>query len=291
MKLGEFLNNVFTSAGVEVDDEKLKAIVTATANIDFDESLEKTHQKHYLTEEAAKNHPALISHHKASVLNAIDKEVAETLEAIGLSDDAKSQITNEKSSFKKPGLLARLAYQEAKGTGKPEGNEDWKKEKETLVSQVNELKSQVSKITETHIPVEEHQSKLNEYTSKLEDVSLNSFLSQKNLIDVAKEEGFLLPKARIKKAIKEKGLVPVMNENGGFDLKTAEGSDYYEGNKKVTADELFESAISGYIRKSDGVAPPVNGNNGTHQYQPDAPKTSFEARAKELADEAIKNNQ
>jgi len=105
--LGEFLNALFLNAGVEVDNDTLKKIVTTTATSEIDQALVDKFNQSYLTINSAKNNPELKKHFYAVAMNGLDTELDNTMLELGLTDDVVNEIKAEKSSFKKAALLAK----------------------------------------------------------------------------------------------------------------------------------------------------------------------------------------
>lgn len=88
MKLGDFLNKLFTDVGIAYDDASVKSLLSSQSVIDLDISDDLTSKvlSNLLTEEAAQANPKIKSLLTAKALNPIDSKIETLAEKHGLTD-------------------------------------------------------------------------------------------------------------------------------------------------------------------------------------------------------------
>src|SRR3990167_981894 len=121
--LGEYLTELAKKAGIDIEDAKLKEVVTKVATQEIDDSIVTKLNASYMTTEAAKQNPDIKKHFTASVLNGLDTELDSILSDSEFSDDLRAQIKAEKSSYKRVPMLVKAVKElEAAKAGASKGD-------------------------------------------------------------------------------------------------------------------------------------------------------------------------
>ncbi len=241
MKLGDLLNNLAVQSGTPADNEALKKVLSNVQVMDYDVPDEITQKisTSLLTTEAAKSNPELKKHFHAQSMNGLDKTINDSIVEFQLSDDAKAEILAETSSTKRAVLFAKKVKElEASKAGAIEGK------KSELTAQINSLNTEIAALKSSTVP----KSKLDEvqksFDSRLIDRYQNDILGPKKFAaDAYREDGFLLPKSKIQKALQEKNLRVVL-DNDKLKLETNDGMVYFENNVAVDFDKFTDSVLA-----------------------------------------------
>jgi ribosomal protein L12E/L44/L45/RPP1/RPP2 len=226
--LGEHLTAIFTNAGLDNENPELKSLITKVANVEIaDELVSKFNQTHF-TLEAAQNNPSIIAAVKGQHYRIEDKHHKEYMAKHGFDETMQAELMAEKSTAKRRELIIdKIAEITEKKTGASQG------EKSGLTKQLSELNAELAKIKTSHVPKEALDELDNSYKQKLSDLHYSNLLSSYNYAsDLAKEEGFMIPKSKIRNALAENKL-RVVFENDKPKLEQEDGSDYFENNVKI----------------------------------------------------------
>lgn len=237
MNTGDFLTALFKEAGVSIEDSALKDITTKVANTEIADELVSKFNTTYFTEAAAKANPKIIGHFKAQLYNGLDDELKPLYDELEMPDDIKSELHSINSSTKRAAALVRKAKEltEKKATAS-------KGDKAELNQQIEALNNEIKKI-KTDSQIEKDNLK-KDFDSKVDDLFLSQFLATQNYSsDAMKDLNYMLPKAKIQKALEEKGLKRIL-EGESFKLQTKDGTDHFENNTKVDFKSFAEKVLA-----------------------------------------------
>lgn len=138
--LGTLFTELAIKAGVKADDKSLKLLLenlSDAAKTEMPDDLLATMEGNLHTIESAK--PKLKATLFAEALNGADTEIDRIMNELAMDDAAKAEITGEKSTHKKIGLLTKkISELEAKKAGAKGGD------KQQLIDEINTLKSSLA---------------------------------------------------------------------------------------------------------------------------------------------------
>lgn len=241
MKLGEFLNNQATKLGLQ-NDPALIAILSNSelANKDIPDSFANTLDQGLMSLDSAKNNFGLKNHFSATILNAVD---ARLLDSLDLDEETLAAVQAEKNSYNKIDIIkgALKGQIENLKTGDPND----KTKKAEIEKQIKELNDQLASTKQTHEQsVKEMQSK---HENEIKDFIFMNYLTGKSYAnkDWTVEDNTAFAKTLIENALKEKGAVLVKSEKG-LVLKQANSPDldYYQDNKSISFSDFADQVLA-----------------------------------------------
>lgn len=237
--LGEYLNATFTSLGVEVENPALKELVTKAATIEMNDELVSKFNQGYFTIEAAKNNPKIINDVKAKIYNGEDENHKTLMDKYQLDETVKAELLAEKSTPKRREVLIDkiIALKAAQSSADPA-------KKTELANKIEELNTELATLKSSTVPKSKFDEMEGTYKKSLTDHYMNGILQSKNYAsDAYKDDDFLLPKSKIAKALEEKNLRIVL-DNNKIKLETKDGMEYFENNKKVDFNAFSDSVLA-----------------------------------------------
>jgi len=239
MTIGDFLNNLAKQAGIDATNPALVSILSnaEVSQAKLDEGFAKQLTSGLLTLEAAKQNPDLKSHFTALALNALDSQLNELTTEFEIPEEVRAELTAEKSSYKRAGLLARKVKElEAKKIGATKGDKD------KLALQIDELNGQIAKIKNDAMA--EKSQLLEQHKADRINWELNALYNSFNYATpLAKEANTEMAKILIKAELDKRGL-KIENVDGNLRLATKEGTDFYENNQKVDIKSFVEKTLA-----------------------------------------------
>lgn len=239
MKLADFLNNLFNASGLDQTNENVKNLILATAAVDFPNEINTKINENFLTRDAAKADTGIKDFFRHSLFGGIDQTVKETLlNELGITEDQYKEIYVDKKSGQtvKNALLkvAELTKAAAKATPGDDKN--------TLVKELNEAKQALANLaneTKTSLSKKDE-----EFAEMLSDILLETHLAGVNYASpTSKEANTITAKTLTAQELKEKGY-KLITENKKLRLVKADGTDVFENNKKVEAQDFLDSVIA-----------------------------------------------
>jgi hypothetical protein len=258
--LGEFLNATFLNAGLDIENESLKQIVTSAASTNIDDSLVEKFNQSYLTINSAKNNPDLRKHFYALSLNGLDTELDGVMAELGLDESVVSNIKAEKSSFKRASLLAKTV-KDLEGQKANTGSASAKAE---IQAKIDALNSEVVRLREEKANAVKEVE--NTYKSQINDILLNNHFANYNYsAPVSKEVNVKIARQLIAEEMAKRGY-QLNPENGEFKLSSSEGLEVFENNQKVGFKEFSERLLAQH--KLLAVNTPQEPNNPNAPGQP-----------------------
>lgn len=254
MKVGEFLNTLAGQAGIAADDAELKAILSSPtfSDTNISDALAAKIQGGFLTLESAKQNPDIKKHFTALALNGLDTEVETLMNDLGLTDDIKKSIKEEKSSYKRVGLLTKKIKElEAAKVG--QSDED----KTKLNDKIRELNDELRTTKESFAKKEQelHGEMANQYINWELTSKFNGY---DYAMPLSKEANMVAARTLLNEELKAKGL-RIVNKDNKLELETKEGTEYYDAtNKKVGVGDFVDGLMAHHkmLKVQD------TGNNG-----------------------------
>jgi predicted nucleic acid-binding protein len=285
--LGEFLNALFTNAGVEIENDTLKNITTKSATVEIDQALVDKFNQNYLTLNSAKNNPELKKHFYAVAMNGLDTELETTMTELSLTEDVINEIRGEKSSFKKASLLAK----KIKSLEAEKSSATTKTDKAEIQAKIDSLNAEVVKVrAEKEQAVKEVEAR---YKNEINDILLsNTFGSYDFALPTSKDANVKLAKSLFMEEVTKKGY-NIALDNNEFKLVTADGMDVYENNQRVGFKDFTDRLLAQHkLLKVAGEQTPANQQTQTQTtttVQTGNRTNRFSSRAEELASEALRD--
>lgn len=226
-----------------------------------------------LTEDSAKNNPALKNHFRANALDAVDKNILSILDEFEFDEDSRNEIVTAKSTYDKiPALAKKIRDLEAaKGVA-------GKSDKTALQEQINQLNKQISQLsTEKEKAILEERAKAHQEIT--EHIFKHSIESVDLVTDMFDKPAMLqLAEQRIRAEMAAQG-ARVILKDGTLTLVQAsdEALDFYKDNKRVTYNDFRDNVLANAkivrVPKPAGQTgtPAVNGNPSTSTTATTAP--------------------
>lgn len=285
--LGEFLNALFTNAGVEIENDTLKNITTKSATVEIDQALVDKFNQNYLTLNSAKNNPELKKHFYAVAMNGLDTELETTMSELSLTEDVINEIRGEKSSFKKASLLAK----KIKSLEAEKSSATTKTDKAEIQAKIDSLNAEVVRVrAEKEQAVKEVEAR---YKNEINDILLsNTFGSYDFALPTSKDANVKLAKSLFMEEVTKKGY-NIALDNNEFKLVTADGMDVYENNQRVGFKDFTDRLLAQHkLLKVAGEQTSANQQTQTQTtttVQTGNRTNRFSSRAEELAAEALRD--
>ena len=285
--LGEFLNALFTNAGVEIENDTLKNITTKSATVEIDQALVDKFNQNYLTLNSAKNNPELKKHFYAVAMNGLDTELETTMTELSLTEDVINEIRGEKSSFKKASLLAK----KIKSLEAEKSSATTKTDKTEIQAKIDSLNAEVVRVrAEKEQAVKEVEAR---YKNEINDILLsNTFGSYDFALPTSKDANVKLAKSLFMEEVTKKGY-NIALDNNEFKLVTADGMDVYENNQRVGFKDFTDRLLAQHkLLKVAGEQTSANQQTQTQTtttVQTGNRTNRFSSRAEELAAEALRD--
>ena len=259
VKIGTLLNNLAKKANFNTDTPEFADLLSA--NLEIPDDLNEALNSKLLTEESAKNNPALKKHFRSSILDGVDKNIVSLFEEFKFDDTARQEILGVENTYERVTALAKKV-QTLEAQKQAAGSTD-KAQLQQTINQLNQEKAQLIKQYDDQIK-QIRQDAQNEITNTLFRNSLAEVDLAEDQFD--RETMLDLAEKRINKALTTKG-AKVVNKNGVLQLVQAsdEALDYYENNKLVSYREFRDSELAAAkimkVNKPAGPAgtQPING--------------------------------
>lgn len=257
-KVNEFIKSLAKKAGIDENDPNIKALIENPAlDVDIPAETANVIGTKLMTLEAAKGNPDIRKElkevFKAEVLNGLDAEINAAMDEMGLSDEVKTEILKEKSSYKRASLLAKKVKEVESALNKDAGTSD----KKELTNKINELNNLIAKKDREHAD-----------TIKAKDAELVDKLLQKDIETDLLGFDYIFPKETpnavklaaannaVTRRLAEKGLKVIATPDGGRKVvRIADDTDYTDDQHNVVSYKDFISgalAQDSLLRASDG---------------------------------------
>lgn len=264
VKIGTLLNNLAKKAGYNTESPEFTDILSA--NLEIPDELNDALNTRLMTEDSAKNNPALKKHFRSSILDGVDKNILSLFDEFEFDDASRQEITGIENTYERiPAIAKKIRDLEAqKGAA---GKTD-KAQLQEQINKLNQEKAQLIKQYDDQIK-QIRQEAQNEITTTLFRNSLAEVDLAEDQFD--RETMLTLAEQRLNKELTAQG-AKVVNRNGTLTLVQAsdEALDFYQDNKLVNYREFRDKVLSGAkiikVNKTPaGPAgtPPINGTPPT----------------------------
>lgn len=264
-KLNEFLQSIAKKAGINVEDDAVKAFFAteALAIIEVPETLQKPVDSSLISlTDAKNNHPDIKNYYTRQALDTLDKKVDAIMEQFGFSPDDVNEIKVEQSSYNKPALLAK----KIQALEQKKANAD-KPDKAAIQKQIDDLhaglraEQEKTKKLETDYALKEKQLRIS--------YKLQSLMGEHKTIydELDPEVKYTTFQTLLNKRLQDNNAKLDFDDNGNFVLLKNDGTNYYgESNQQVNAKQFVEQTLSAN-KLLVTTKPPVNGANGANGSQ------------------------
>jgi hypothetical protein len=267
MKLLDLINHLATKCGKQNEQPIIDLLSrTDLQNIDVADDVANSINNSLLTVDSAKNNPLLKNHFTALALGSVDAELMNTIQALELGDDFKTEVSGITNTFEKQRKLTDKLKEVTKALREAKKDGDGK-DVEKYTKQINDLNAELSRVKESTISKSEYDTLKKNHESQLTDFALTSMISGFNFANanVPKEVNVLTAKTLLENALKGKAVI-VRDQEGILKLKQASDQtlDYYDESQKAVnvndfANKVFADnkllAVSGTMPN----IPPVHG--------------------------------
>lgn len=273
MKLVDLVKALIQKAGIPDTDADIAALLADAniANVEIADAKANLINNSLMNLSAAKNHPdvrkELINIGRAEAFNGMDDEIKATMGELGIADDVKAKILEEKSTTKRASLLAKEVKRlEAEGKGA---------DKTALTQQINDLNRQIGDIQRQ--AADNLAKKEEEYNQRYLAQSIDFDLAGFNYIfpkETPTATKLAAARASINRSLAEKGAKVVLDAAGNKKVVRADGTDYYdETHKPVSYNDFITGALAhdNLLTASEDPADPGTHKTPTPQRVPGNP--------------------
>lgn len=259
VKIGTLLNNLAKKANFNTDTPEFADLLSA--NLEIPDDLNEALNTKLLTEESAKNNPALKKHFRSSILDGVDKNIVSLFEEFKFDEAARQEILGVENTYERVTALAKKV-KDLEAQKQAAGSND-KAQLQQTINQLNQEKAQLIKQYDDQIKQIRLDAQ-NEITSTLFRNSLAEVDLAEDQFD--RETMLTLAEQRLNKELTAQG-AKVVNNNGTLKLVQAsdEALDFYRDNKLVSyrdfRDEILSAAKIMKVNKPAGPTgtQPING--------------------------------
>lgn len=272
MLITDFIVSLAEKAGIDTKDTEVMDLLSKSdlSKVNIADSLADKMSKSFLTKEEAKNSAELKKHFYGNALDPINKKINSFFDEYQLDDATRAEILSDTSTYSQlEKTIKKIAELKEK-----QSNSGNKGEKADLEKKINELASELSKVTKQKD--DEKTSAISEitnsYESKLMNYQIDSIIGSKQLPgQFPKDIELKIAREFVDKKLAEKN-ASVKNIDGKLRLvsKDDENLFIFDAGKEVSYDSLTEMALAEnkFIKVSGGTPPPpangFNRNNGAN---------------------------
>jgi hypothetical protein len=234
-KLGDFLKELLTKAGVDLSKDELKKVLEIGEEIPDD--VAEMASKALIAVKNAHENPDVAKAAKAGFLNAVDKKILEALEESEL--EADDDFKNERNTYNKIAMITKLAKAagEKKSKAAPGDKSEWAEKEKGYQKQLADLKKEV-----------EDQKATFDTTRRNDEISfdLREILGGKAYAlpkDMAPKLKTKLAMDTIQAELASKGLSITKNEQGQLTIITKDGTPAYSDTHVALEPNTFIDAV------------------------------------------------
>jgi hypothetical protein len=246
MKLGDFLNTIAAKCGKQ---KEFESVVNnpVLSGVEIPDDVANGINSDLFTLDSAKNNSSLKTHFSAIALNGVDSEILAAVEALGLGDSVKSELSGEKNTYEKQRKLvaqvktAMEGLKNAKNGGDP-------KDIEKYTKQINDLRGELSRFKESHIPKSELEALKKTHESDLTGLMVRNLLSTKKYANenVPVDVNVLTAQTLVNNALSQRKAL-LVRDGGILKLKRTDDPalDYFdEQNKQVSFADIVDKTLA-----------------------------------------------
>lgn len=241
MKLGDFLNNQATKLGLQ-NDPVLIALLSNSelANKDIPDSFANPLDQGLMSLDSAKNNFGLKNHFSATILNAVD---ARLLDSLDLDEETLTAVQAEKNSYNKIDIIKSALKSQIDKLKTGDSNDKTKKAE--IEKQIGELNAQIATLKEANSNTVNDLKA--QHDNEIKNLVFMNHLAGKSYAnkDWTVEDNTAFAKTLIENALKEKGAILVKDEKG-LVLKQANSPDldYYHDNKPISFSDFADQVLA-----------------------------------------------
>lgn len=242
-KLNEFLQSIAKKAGINLEDDAIKAFfaIAALTEIEVPETVQKPVDSSLISLlDAKNNHPDIKNHYTRQTLDGLDKKLDTIMDQSGLTADEINEIKVERNSFEKAGLLIK----KIQGLEQKKANAD-KPDQKAIQKQIDDLhanlRAEQEKTTkiQADYALKEKQMKIN--------YRLDSLLSTHKTINDHLEPDVrsAIVQTLLQKRLQDNNAKLDLDDNGNVVLLKNDGTNFYgDSNTQVNAKQFVEQTLS-----------------------------------------------
>lgn len=239
----DLIKEMAVKAGVDINTDEVKSILdNAALKVEIPDTLFTSIDTSLLSLDAAKNnHKEIKGVYMSQILDGLDKEITRFKDELSIPDEAFEEIKNERTTFKKIGLLVnKIKDLESKKAGSSN-----KGDKDAYQKQIDEL-------TKALTDKEEYVKKTEEgFKNQLSDFkktqSLKSLISNYKTIldDVDPEVKNTSIITLINKHLQDNNVELVLDEKDNLVLQNADKTTYLGANhQKITPQAFVDTLLA-----------------------------------------------
>lgn len=253
MKLGDFLNKLFTDVGIEYDDPSVKMVLSSQSVIDLDvpEQLTNKVLSNLLTQESAEANPKIKSLITAKALNPIDSKIESLADKHGLTDkwnafrdsNVKRNADGRFNTYDAIEKFNDFIAEETKGKFASMNQGD----KSKLIKDIEDLNAKIlttQQSYESKIQQLESERKADRINWTLDSLYASYKYAMEDTLKMPKEVCIETAKNIASKKLKENGLKVVADDLGNIVLRTFEDTPYFEQNKQVSINDYLSKVFA-----------------------------------------------
>lgn len=289
MTVGEFINTLAKKAGLQMDSEEMKSLLTNEwmAKVEMPEQIEKGIQNKLISVEDAKNnHPDIKPFYTAQAMSTVDGWVREELLNRNVDDDIKAEISAEKSSFKKlPLLLKKIEELNQKKNATAD-----RTDKAAYQKQIDDLHSKVRAADDREKQLQA------DFAQKEKDIKVqykldSMFSNHKTIYDTLEPDvRYETFRTLLRKDLQDNALRMDFDDDGSFVLLKKDGTNHYGANNQQVNPEQFVQQLLANKKLLVTTQPVVNGTQGnTPSATPNQPTVGNGSLGKEQPSPLLKS--
>lgn len=239
----DFLKGLATKAGVKIDTPEIEAFLK-TENLDKievpDTFVNPVGSSLISMAEAKNNHTEIQNHYKSQIFDGLDAQLKDLMTELELDVDSINAVNAERSSFKKPGVLAKQikALEQKKATASAP-------DKKALSDQIDQLNAQLRSEKERVTGIEKDFAG-KEKQMKIKYVWDNLLSAYKTTLDT------LDPSAKattlstlINQRLQDKNAKVDFDGNGSFVLLKNDGTNFFSAdNVQMNPKQFVEQLLA-----------------------------------------------
>lgn len=243
MTLGDLINQLCTSAGVQPDDSELKTFLSSPSimGAEFPEKVAKQLNSGLMNMASARNNPELYKHFFGQMAAQADKMLVETMAKHGIPEEVATSIKSIEGVHNKWVILSDKIkeLEEAKQSAS-------KPDKKEIEKQIADLNAQI--VAEKQRAADAVTAERSQWSNRMQNQAMQLLLSgyefglpkeipQNIVIDTAKN----LIQNKIAEAKYKLDFNP---DSGQFKLLTESGTEVYKDNTPVTFKTFADSVLA-----------------------------------------------
>lgn len=242
--LGELINKLALSGGMDADDDGLKTILgnTAVSSLELTDDVVNAINSNLLTIDSAKNNADLKNHFTALALAGVDGELARLQTSYDLTPEIIEKLKGETSSYKRIGMLVEQvkALESAKIGQTKEGQD-------VLQKSIDDLNKQILENNTSHQTALTDQS--TKHRGEMQNLLVKTALSNYDYsLPTSKEVAVSTAENIIFGELAKQGGTVILDDNNNLVLKQSANPemDLFQDHQKVDFKGFAESTLASH---------------------------------------------